>query len=368
MRVLYIGLMSGTSMDGVDAALCEFDGDAFRSLNATHTVPYEAALRERLLRLQRRDAALHLREFAELDQGVAQTFTAAALGLIKSADITADQVTAIGSHGQTVFHDPLGAGSSLQLGNPSHICALTGITTVADFRRKDIALGGHGAPLVPAFHQALFASAGEARCVVNIGGIANVTLLPEAGSPVRGFDTGPGNGLMDEWAERHLSQAFDDDGAFSASGQLHDGLLAALLAEPYFARPPPKSTGRGEFHLDWVEKRYPALAQLAPADVQRTFCELTARSIADAVRVQAPATRRIIVCGGGAKNSFLMKRLAELSVRPVETSDDYGLPHGWVEAAAFAWLAMRSLNGLPGNLPSVTGASAATILGGIFRA
>jgi anhydro-N-acetylmuramic acid kinase len=368
MCALYIGLMSGTSMDAVDAALCEFDGGEFRKLNATHTVPYEAALRERLLRLQRRDASLLLREFAELDQGVAQTFTAAALGVIKSADIIADQVTAIGSHGQTVFHDPLDAGSSLQLGNPSHICALTGITTVADFRRKDIALGGHGAPLVPAFHQALFASLKEARCVVNIGGIANITVLPEDGAPVRGFDTGPGNGLMDEWAQRHLGQAYDDDGAFAASGQLHDGLLAALLAEPYFAQPPPKSTGRGEFHLDWAEKRYPALAQLAPADVQRTLSELTARSIADAIQRQAPATRRLIVCGGGARNGFLMRRLAELSTWPAEVSDDYGLPHGWVEAAAFAWLAMRTMNGLPGNLPAVTGASAASVLGGIFRA
>jgi len=368
VRALYIGIMSGTSMDGVDAALCEFDGLIFRKLLATHTLQYEAALRERLLHLQRRDPTLTLREFAELDQGVARAFAATANALLASAGVQAQQVTAIGSHGQTVFHDPITLGTSLQFGNPSLISAQTGIDTVADFRRKDMALGGHGAPLVPAFHEAIFGSRNEMRCAVNIGGIANITVLPCDESPVRGFDTGPGNGLMDEWSARHLGQAFDNNGDFGASGTLHQGLLDVLLADPYFAQPPPKSTGRGDFHLDWIEQRYPAFAQLQPADVQRTLCELTARSIIDAISAYASASKRIIVCGGGARNGFLMQRLAALSGKPVSASDDYGLASGWVEAAAFAWLAMRTINHLPGNLPAVTGASRPSILGGIFRA
>lgn len=368
MRALYIGVMSGTSMDGVDAALCEFDGLIFRKLLSTHTIQYEAALRERLLHLQRHDDALTLRQFIELDQGVAKTFAAAVRELLTQAHAQPSQITAIGSHGQTVFHDPITLGSSLQLGNPSLISAHTRIDTVADFRRKDMALGGHGAPLVPAFHEAIFGSRNEMRCAVNIGGIANITVLPCDETPVRGFDTGPGNGLMDEWAARHLGQPFDSNGAFAASGALNQSLLDALLADAYFAQPPPKSTGRGDFHLDWLAQRFPALPQLPAADVQRTLCELTARSIVDAISLHAANTKRIIVCGGGSKNGFLMQRLAELSGKSVSVSDDYGLSSNWVEAAAFAWLAMRSINHLPGNLPAVTGASSLSILGGIFRA
>ena len=355
-------------MDGVDAALCEFDGLIFRKIVATHTLQYEAALRERLLHLQRKEPTLSLREFAELDQGVAKTFATTANELIASAGVQPSQVAAIGSHGQTVFHDPLLLGTSLQLGNPSLISAHTRIDTVADFRRKDMSLGGHGAPLVPAFHEAIFGSRNEMRCAINIGGIANITVLPCDEKPVRGFDTGPGNGLMDEWAARHLRQRFDNNGAFAASGTLRQDLLEALLDDAYFSQSPPKSTGRGDFHLDWLEQRYPALSQLPPADVQRTLCELTARSIIDAIDAHAASTHRLIICGGGTKNTYLMQRLATLSGRPVGVSDDYGLASGWVEAAAFAWLAMRTINHLPGNLPAVTGASGPSILGGIFRA
>jgi len=368
MRALFIGIMSGTSMDGVDAALCEFDGLIFRKLLASHTLQYEAALRERLLHLQRQNPTLSLRQFAELDQGVAQTFATAANELMLSAGVQASQITAIGSHGQTVFHDPLQLRTSLQFGNPSLISAQTGIDTVADFRRKDMALGGHGAPLVPAFHEAIFGSRNEMRCAVNIGGIANITVLACDENPVRGFDTGPGNGLMDEWALRHLGKPYDAQGVFAASGTLNNELLNALLSDNYFVQAPPKSTGRGDFHLDWLEQRYSTLKQLPPADVQRTLCELTARSIVDAINVHASTTQHIIVCGGGAKNDFLMQRLAALSGKPVNTSDAYGLASGWVEATAFAWLAMRTINDLTGNLPAVTGASSATILGGIFRA
>lgn len=366
MNALYIGLMSGTSMDGVDAALCEFEGAIFKRVNATHSLEYPPALRQQLLKLQRAETSIALSEFAELDELTADVFAQVTNDLLIQTGLVPAQITALGSHGQTVFHDPLHARSSLQLGDPNRIAVRTGISTVADFRRKDIALGGHGAPLVPAFHQAMFGAAHESRCVLNLGGIANITLLPKDKQTVRGFDTGPGNGLMDEWAQLHLNRAFDADGAFAAQGQLHDELLAALLADTYFQQAPPKSTGRDQFHLEWVRRCYPTLGALPPADVQRTLTELTARSVADAIKAHAPATQRLLVCGGGARNGCLMQRLRELTGLSVELTDAYGLPTQWVEAAAFAWLAMRRVNGLSGNLPAVTGASKETVLGGLF--
>jgi anhydro-N-acetylmuramic acid kinase len=370
MAELYVGLMSGTSMDGVDAALCVFEAERFAGVRATHTVAYAEALRQRLLALQRELQPIALGELAELDNAVAQGFVAATLGLLAKAGVEAGAVRAIGSHGQTVFHDPERARSSLQLGNPAWISQHTGIDTVADFRRADIALGGHGAPLVPAFHHAQFARAGEARCIVNIGGIANLTILPgDDRAAVRGFDTGPGNGLMDEWAELHLSERFDAGGRFAAAGTLHEPLLAALQADPYFGREPPKSTGRAEFNLAWAQRRYPRLGHLRPADVQRTFCELTVRTLTQAIRRHAPDTRRVLPCGGGARNEFLLARLREAQRGiAVETSDAWGLDAGAVETSAFAWLAMRAIHGLPGNLPGVTGASREAVLGGVYRA
>jgi anhydro-N-acetylmuramic acid kinase len=368
--MLVLGLMSGTSMDGIDAVLAEFEDGRFIGLRATHHLEYAAPLRARLLQLARSDASLSLRELATLDNAVADRFADAALGLLSTAGIEAGAVSALGSHGQTVFHDTAAKPwATQQLGDPSRIAARSGITTVADFRRKDIALGGQGAPLVPAFHHALFASADEPRCALNIGGIANVTLLPGAdAAQVRGFDTGPGNGLMDEWCERQLGQAYDAGGAFAASGRCNEALLRALLGDPYFSQPPPKSTGRGYFQLSWLEQRYGRLDTLAPADVQATLAELTTRSIAADILAHAPATRRVLVCGGGARNGYLMQRLgAALPGCTVQPSDDYGLDAGWVEAAAFAWLAMRTLAGLPGNLPGVTGASRLAVLGGIFK-
>nr|WP_245611849.1 anhydro-N-acetylmuramic acid kinase [Nevskia soli] len=368
--MLVLGLMSGTSMDGIDAVLAGFEDGRFKGLRATHHLEYAAPLRARLLQVARSDAALSLRELATLDIAVADRFAEAALGLLATAGIEPGAVSAIGSHGQTVFHDTSAQPwATQQLGDPSRIAARTGIATVADFRRKDVALGGQGAPLVPAFHHALFASGDEARCALNIGGIANVTLLPGTDAArVRGFDTGPGNGLMDEWCERHLGRPYDADGAYAASGRCHEGLLRTLLEDPYFAQPPPKSTGRGYFQLSWVEQRYPMLDTLAPADVQATLAELTVRSIAADILAHAPGTRRVLVCGGGARNGHLMRRLgAALPGCAVQASDDYGLDAGWVEAAAFAWLAVRTLAGLPGNLPGVTGASRLAVLGGVFR-
>jgi anhydro-N-acetylmuramic acid kinase len=369
--MLAIGLMSGTSMDGIDAVLAEFDPSGrLLGLRATHSHQYPPPLRASLLELARREAGLSLRQLATLDAAVADHFADAALGLLRAAGVGPGAVQAIGSHGQTVFHDTTTQPwSTLQLGDPSRIAARSGLLTVADFRRKDLALGGQGAPLLPVLHHTLFADAKEPRCVLNLGGIGNVTLLPDADpARVRGFDTGPANGLMNEWAERHLGHAYDADGAYAASGRCHEPLLAALLADPYFALPPPKSTGRGYFHLPWIEQRYPALHNLAPADVQATLAQLTARSVADDIHRHAPDTRRVLACGGGVHNGYLMARLrAALPGIMVQTTDDYGLQADWVEATAFAWLALRALEGLPGNLPGVTGASRPAVLGGIYK-
>ena len=370
MTELYLGLMSGTSMDGVDTALCEMRNRRFLRVVGSQTQPYAAGVREQLLQLQRDKPALTLDALARLDNAVARTFADAAMNLLREVGLAPADVRALGSHGQTVYHDPSGTHSSLQLGDPSLIAALTGITTVADFRRADIARGGQGAPLVPAFHHAVFASDWEARAVVNIGGIANLTALPGADAKaVRGFDTGPGNGLMDEWTQLHQREPLDKEGRWAAGGHLHEPLLRALLADPYFARPPPKSTGRDYFNLDWLKARWPKLDQLSPADVQRTLCELTAQSIAQAVVSQPKSAGSLYVCGGGALNLFLMRRLRELLPNAgVSDTAKLGLAPRLVEPAAFAWLAMRSLAGMPGNLPAVTGASGEAVLGGVYRA
>lgn len=368
--MLAVGLISGTSMDGIDAVLAEFEQGRLLGLRATHSHEYPAPLRASLLELARREAGVSLRELATLDAAVADHFADAALGLLRAAGVDPLAVTALGSHGQTVFHDTsTQPWSTLQIGDPNRIAARSGLLTVADFRRKDLALGGQGAPLLPVLHHALFASAEEPRCVLNLGGIGNLTLLPDADAVrVRGFDTGPANGLMNEWAERWLGRPYDADGAYAASGRCHEPLLAALLADPYFALPPPKSTGRGYFHLPWIGQRYPDLQRLAPADVQATLAELTARSVANDILRHAPGTRRVLGCGGGVHNTHLMNRLrAALPGMTVQPTDDYGLKADWVEATAFAWLALRALEGLPGNLPGVTGASRPAVLGGIYK-
>lgn len=365
MTELYIGLMSGTSMDGIDAALCEFSGKRFVRVRALHSVPYPAALRDELLPLSREMQPLTLERYAQLDHAVGEAFAGAALGLLKRARVSAAKVRGAGSHGQTVFHDPVGVKSSLQLGDPSLIAARTGVTVVADFRRADVARGGQGAPLVPAFHRAVMGSEKERRCVVNIGGIANVTLL--AGAKTGGFDTGPGNALMDEWNETQRGEPLDAGGRWAQSGKLVPRLLDAWLADPYFEAAPPKSTGRGYFNLDWARRRHTAFTRAAPADVQRTLCELTARTIADAISRHACGTQRVLVCGGGAHNTFLLARLREMTRVKVETTETAGIAPQAVEAAAFAWLAMRTLKGLTGSLPAVTGAKKAAVLGGIYK-
>lgn len=355
-------------MDAVDAALCVFRGETWEALRATRTQPYPADLRRRLLSLQDNpNSAISLPEWMQLDEAVARCFADAALALMRDERLAPKDLAVIGAHGQTVFHDPRGTGSSLQLGNPSRIAAATGVTTVADFRRADIALGGEGAPLVPAFHHAVFA--GDApRAVLNLGGIANLTALPgTAAAAVSGFDIGPANALMDDWCAIHRQKPYDEHGLWAATGTVNPELLAALLEEPYFTEPPPKSTGRDRFNLRWAAQRYPLLERLPAADVQRTFCALTAESVAHAVKGLEPTPKLLLVCGGGTGNRTLMQDLSDrLTPIPVRPTSEYGLDAQWVEAAAFAWLAIRRIRLLPGNLPSVTGASRTACLGGVY--
>ncbi len=364
---LYVGLMSGTSMDGIDAVAVEIVDGGFKRVHSHVTSAYPPQLRDALMKLALESPAITLAQLADLDAAVADCFAQAVDQLLNVAALEAEAIRAIGSHGQTVFHRPNGhASNSLQLGDPNRIAAHTGITTVADFRRRDLAEGGQGAPLVPAFHHALFADDTETRCVVNIGGIANVTLLPDGSrEQVRGYDTGPGNGLMDEWSQLHQHKTYDAAGRWAESGHLHAGLYQALHEDAYFSAAPPKSSGRSYFNLRWAKTRFPKLPDLAPADVQRTFCELTATTVAEAAH--AGRSQRLLVCGGGSANAFLMQRLRARFGDRVELTDAHGLDAMHVEAAAFAWLAMRTLAGLPGNLPSVTGAQREVVLGGIYR-
>ncbi|HVA54820.1 MAG TPA: anhydro-N-acetylmuramic acid kinase [Gammaproteobacteria bacterium] len=368
MRDYFIGLMSGTSSDGVDAALVEFTPSP--RLHTSHFLPYPPALRTQLLGF----AGGHYQgdavdELGRLDTELGEVFAAAALALMSAAGITLSDVRAIGSHGQTVRHRPDGPHPfTLQIADPNIIAARSGIATVADFRRRDVAVGGQGAPLVPAFHRAVFADRQEARAVVNIGGIANMTVLPAKEGAVSGFDTGPGNLLMDLWSREHLHMPHDMNGKFAASGVVDETLLHALLSDEYFHRPAPKSTGRERFNKAWLAERL-ASRQLASADVMATLSELTARSISDAVMRQAQGTKRVLLCGGGVHNAHLRNRLIiHLPDCQVVSTDDFGIAPDWVEAMAFAWLARETLAGRPGNLPAVTGANRPAVLGAVYHA
>lgn len=367
---LFLGLISGTSADGIDAALVQFDGEhahARPTLVFGQTYAWAPALRERLVALGQQAARLTLDEVGELDTRIGHAFAAAATAAIRDAGLAPRDVTAIGSHGQTLRHRPHGdAPFTLQLGDPHGIAERCGVPVVADFRRRDVAAGGHGAPLVPAFHAATLHAPDEDRAVLNLGGIANLTLLPARGD-VRGFDTGPANGLMDAWCLRHTGHGYDAGGAFAAQGNVDATLLARLLAEPWFAAPPPKSTGRDQFHLDWVEAAL--TGDESPADVQGTLLALTARSVADALHATQPRTRRVIACGGGVHNPLLMAALAEaMPDAIVESSAAHGLEPDFVEAMAFAWLAREHLAGRPGNLTAVTGAAGPRVLGALYPA
>ncbi len=355
-------------MDGIDAALVEL-GDRSCKTITTYSHDYPPLLRERLQIASRNPETVGIDELGRLDHATGHCFKDAAQGVLRKAGLSAAAVRAIGSHGQTIRHLPRdGEPFTLQVGDPNIIASGTGITTVADFRRRDVALGGEGAPLAPAFHQWLFASEAAPRVVLNIGGFANVTVLQGTSGKVVGFDTGPGNSLLDAWHRKHNGGPYDNDGAWAASGIVDEALLRACLDDPYFALSPPKSTGFEYFNLEWLSQQL-GIADLAPVDVQATLLALTVTSIRQAIAEHAPDTTDVLVCGGGVHNGALIRELAA-AVDPiaVRSTDEFGLHPDWVEAAAFAWLASRTLDGLAGNLPAVTGASGEAVLGGIYPA
>jgi anhydro-N-acetylmuramic acid kinase len=367
-RELFIGLMSGTSLDGVDGVLVDFGAPRPELIAHAHH-DFAPELHAELLRLNSPgDNELHRAAVAA--QHLARSYASIVEDLLLHADVDAARVRAIGAHGQTVRHRP-DAGYTLQLNAPATLAELTGIDVVADFRSRDVAADGQGAPLVPAFHAAVFQTA-HPRAVVNIGGIANVTGLPAAGTgSVIGFDCGPGNVLLDHWAQTHRAQPYDADGRWAAEGRINDSLLAALLDEPFLSLPPPKSTGRDLFNAAWLQRRLSAQSivsqVLAPRDVQATLTRFTARAIGDAIGAWCPEAADVIVCGGGAYNRHLMAAVAdECGGRAVRSSADLGIAPERVEALAFAWLANAHLMRLPGNLPSVTGARGARTLGALY--
>lgn len=366
---LFVGLMSGTSADSIDAALVAFESETCRLL-ATHSHNLSPDLKNEIHALS---FASHneITRMGVLDQQLGHCFATAVKELLNRAEIPAHKITAIGSHGQTIRHEPAHEGGTrftLQIADANIIAEHTGILTIADFRRRDIACGGQGAPLAPAFHRAQFSSAREHRCIVNIGGIANITALPVGGSVI-GFDTGPGNTLLDAWIQQCSSLAFDRDGAWAASGTCIPALLHAMLQHPFLSRPPPKSTGREDFHIQWLNALLRSHSDAAPADVQATLLEFTAATIAQAIDAYCPPASAVFVCGGGAHNGALMGRLqAHLPQNAVCTTEALGLEPDWVEAVAFAWLAKQYVDGKPGNLPAVTGAAHSTMLGAAYPA
>jgi len=393
MTEFYIGLMSGTSLDGVDGVLAAFVPDdstpsaapAQRlKVLAASSAAFDVGFRAELLALNS-PSHNELHRAALAGNRLAAAYAGVVHSLLQTAQVSgiqARQVVAIGAHGQTVRHQPPGGRASgascggdqsytLQLGNPSRLAELTGLTVVADFRSRDLAAGGQGAPLAPGFHQYLFSQPDAAVAVLNLGGISNLTLLPPAssGGAVLGFDCGAGNALMDAWCQQHLGQSYDDAGAWAAGGVLIPELLADLLDEPYFAKAPPKSTGRDLFSTDWLAAKLKPFASRNPRDVQNTLAEFTVQPCLTGISSYQKNSDRLIVCGGGAFNTHLMTRLqASLPGVAVASSAEHGLPPLQVEAAAFAWLARQTIQGRTGNLPSVTGAAGARVLGAIYLA
>jgi anhydro-N-acetylmuramic acid kinase len=361
--------MSGTSMDAIDAVLVDFS-DGIR-LAGTHSHQLPPSLRSRLSELcqSRPD---EIERMGRIDVELGQLFADTALELLEGAEHHAGSVRAIGSHGQTIRHRPRSSPAfTLQIGDPNTIAERTGISVVADFRRRDMAAGGQGAPLVPAFHAGVFSSTSHNRIILNLGGIANITIIP-AGEPAStsGFDTGPANTLLDAWCQLKKNQPFDAAGEWAASGDVDARLLEQLLEHPFFSQPHPKSTGREDFHLSWLQDELARLGSpIDDADVQATLLMLTARSVADAVASSSMEKGELLICGGGAFNMALWQQLQGLlPAWSLRSTADFGLAPGWVEATAFAWLARQTMLGLPGNLPAVTGAAGPRVLGAIHPA
>ena len=364
----FVGLMSGTSVDAIDAALVEFSTDI--QLIATHQHPISPALQEEIRSLSH-SGADEIERLGRLDRRLGILFGEATIALLKGAGQNRSDVRAIGSHGQTIRHRPPSAGHgkhsfTLQIGDPNTIAEITGITTVADFRRRDMAAGGEGAPLAPAFHAGVFATEGRNRAVVNIGGIANVSLLLGT-SLAAGFDSGPGNTLLDGWIQRHRQERYDRDGAWAAGGQVQPALLETLLRHPYLNLTGPRSTGKEDFNLDWLDQQLSRQPETAAADVQATLAQFTAQTIASALKGGTLAIDQVFLCGGGAHNHDLVARLQGLLPGiQVASTAALGIPPDWVEATLFAWLAQRTVEHLAGNAPQVTGAVGPRILGSIY--
>lgn len=364
----YIGLMSGTSVDGIDAALVSIPDHGPLTLKATQQLTIPATVRNTIQDLMV-PGNNEIDQVGELDMQLGKLFAEAVNVLLRMNGLDKKDIRAIGSHGQTIRHRPRATYPfTWQIGNPSVIAERTGITTVADFRARDMAAGGQGAPLVPAFHHWFFHRPDVNRVILNIGGIANITWLPaDTQGPVLGFDTGPGNTLLDQWIMQNRNQRYDSHGEWAASGQVNAELLKDFLTDEYFAKAPPKSTGREHFHQAWLEERL--TGKVLAQDIQATLAELTARSISQGLSFLPEKTDEIYVCGGGSHNRYLLSRLqAQVPNIPVTSTAALGLDPDWVEAVAFAWLAQRTLTGEPGNMPSVTGARHAVILGGIYPA
>jgi anhydro-N-acetylmuramic acid kinase len=361
---LFLGLMSGTSMDAIDAALVDFDVSPLRVI-ATSATPFEAALKIRIAKVLDSAGSVALDEIGQIDVQLARAFAEAALTLLRGAGINSGGVTAIGSHGQTLRHRlDLPTPFTWQICDPNTLCELTGISVVADFRRRDVAAGGQGAPLLPVFHDQVFRSCREDRVIANLGGIANITIL-KRDTAVTGFDTGPANRLLDAWISLQQGKNFDAGGAWAGTGQCDDALLQRLLEEPYLEQAPPKSTGRELFNIPWLMEKLGSFAR--PQDVQATLQQFTATTVAAAVRKHSPGAA-LYVCGGGARNTGLLAAIARaLAPYPVATTVALGLDPDYIEAVAFAWFARRTLAGLTSSAGSVTGASGARILGGVYR-
>jgi anhydro-N-acetylmuramic acid kinase len=364
MPELYIGLMSGTSLDGIDAGLVDFSNDKCEII-AFHYQPFSASLKQEISNLSQPGQPVLLRDYGSMDTQLGSLFADAVNAVLKKAGLTAQCITAIGSHGLTAHHAPQAKYPfSLQIGDPNIIAETTGITTVADFRRRDIAAQGQGAPLVPAFHQFFFARHEKNICVVNIGGVANITAINN--EAVLGFDTGPGNTLMDYWIRKNLNQSYDNNGDWARSGSVKQHLLSHLKNDSYFHTPPAKSTGKEYFSGQWLEHQINQFSARPSKDIQATLCQLTADTITDAIRKYAPDAQKTLICGGGCHNHYLLELIGQNLQHTVSSSADYGINPDHVEAIAFAWLARQTMNNQPGNLYKATGASAPVILGGIY--
>ena len=368
MSELYVGLMSGTSLDGIDAGLVEFNDDKINLL-AFECFPFSEATRHTIQQLSHPDKPILLKEYGATDTDLGELFSQAVNTLLNKANIASKEITAIGSHGQTIYHAPdISSAFSLQIGDPNVIAERTRITTIADFRRRDIAVGGQGAPLVPAFHRAIFSPLFNLEkqniSIINIGGISNITYL--SSNNTVGFDTGVGNTLIDYWVQKNLNRSYDSNGDWAKTGKPNAELVNALKDDPYFKLTPPKSTGKEYFSPAWLDEKISHFPDCSPEDIQASLCQFTADTISEAIQQYAPLTHHTLICGGGIHNDCLVNMIKQNLSHPVSSTAEFGINPDHVEAMAFAWLARQTIKNLPGNLTEVTGAKSPVILGGIY--